>query len=178
MARAQRARPACTLPEAPRPRRPQLPGRAVSPTRAERKSLPVPLGSLCTRRAAFGPGPRGGTVCREGRGVLASLPAPSQCSRGRQAPCSRLFPGTQPLCFRRLPHPRPPLCSLRVRHFPEPVCDPSLVLTSQAQLGVSCAEPRGGCDFHHQAPDSLLPHRSLSWSPRRALGSVSLNISL
>lgn len=80
----------------------------MSPTRAERKSPPVPLGPLCTRSAAFGLGPRGGTVCREIHGVLASLPAPSQFSRGRQPPRSRLFPGTQPVCFRRLPHPRPP----------------------------------------------------------------------
>ena len=135
------------------------------------------MGPLCTRRAAFGPVPRGGTVCREVRGVLASLPVPSQFSRGRQPPCSRLFPGTQPLCFRRLPHPRPPRCSLRVHHFPEPVCNPSLAPMSQAQVAVSCAEPCGGYDLHHQAPDSLLPHRSLSWSQRRALGSVSLNIS-
>lgn len=90
------------------------------------------------------------------------------------------FSGNPACVFSPSSPPPTPALSLRVHHFPEPVCNPSLGLTSQAWLELcvvfraSCAEPRGGCDLHHQGPDSLLPHRSLSWSPRRALGSVSL----
>lgn len=119
----------------------------------------------------------------EYHGVLASLPAPSQFSRGAAASPLPAFPGTQPLFSPSSPPPTPAL-SLRVHHFPEPVRNPSLGLTSQAWLELcvvfraSCAEPRGGCDLHHQGPIPSCPHRSLSWSPRRALSSVSLNFSL
>lgn len=94
------------------------------------------------------------------------------------------FSGNPASVFSPSSPPPTPALSLRVHHFPEPVRNPSLGLTSQAWLELcvvfraSCAEPRGGCDLHHQGPDSLLPHRSLSWSLRRALGSVSLNFSL
>lgn len=125
------------------PRRPLRPGRAVSTTRGRAQDSGNAAGLRVHRNASLPLlAPNTEELCPERQVALQascpSLPSFPRCGQ------TSVFTGTQPLSPRSLPCPRN--SCLCFHPFPEPMRNPSLVLTSQARLEPLCCVQRSVMD--------------------------------